>query len=298
MDDVVVIGGSFAGLTAAMHLVRARRKVTIIDSDKPRNRFAAAAHNVLGFDGVPPREIRAAGLANVLAYPTARHILGEVVGIGGAADDFVVRLEGGETLAARRVILAYGVADQFPKIPGFAECWGNTVIHCPYCHGYELADGRLGLLYSSPASLHATVLLRDWSENLTLFTNSLDLPDNEEERLARRGVRVFEGKMTDILHDNGKMSGVRLESGREVPLDGLLAHPQVRPSTNLHEHLGIETVEAPLGPYIKLDDDFQTSVKGVFAAGDLAGPRHSINGAIHGGMMAGVSSHRLLLDWS
>ena len=121
MDDVIIIGGSFAGLTAAMHLVRAGRKVTIVDSNLPRNRFAEAAHNVLGFDGVSPFEIRRQGLANVLAYPTARHIEGEVTGIGGIADDFAVRLAGGAALTARRLFLSYGVRDQFPDIPGFAE---------------------------------------------------------------------------------------------------------------------------------------------------------------------------------
>jgi thioredoxin reductase len=298
MDDVIIVGGSFAGLTAAMHLVRARRKVTIVDNGRPRNRYAAAAHNVLGFDGVSPLDIRRAGLANVLAYPTARRIEGEAVGIGGVRDDFVVTLAGGESLVGRRVILAYGVVDQFPAIPGFAECWGSTVIHCPYCHGYEVAGGRLGLLYSSPASLHATVLLRDWTDELTLFTNGLDLPDGQEARIKARGNGVLEGRVAAFLHEAGRLRAVRMESGREVALDAMLAHPRIIPAARLHEDIGAATLEAPLGPYLEIDDEYQTTVPGVFAAGDLAGPRHSINGAIHGGTLAGVGCHRSLLDWS
>ena len=298
MDDVIIIGGSFAGLIAASHLVRARRKVTIFDTNRPRNRYARAAHNVLGYDGVSPLDIRRKALADVLAYPTARHIEAEITGIGGVAGDFAVRTLGGEAFGARRILLSYGVTDHFPDIPGFAECWGNTVIHCPYCHGYEVADGKMGLLYSSPASLHATVLLKEWSGDLTLFTNGLDLPPGEEARVERRGVRLYEGRVARLLHDNGQLTAALMESGKQVPLDAMLAHPRLAPSARLHEDIGAQTLDAPLGPYLKVDDEFMTTVPGVFAAGDLAGPRHSINNATYGGMMAGVGLHRSLLDWS
>jgi thioredoxin reductase len=298
MDDVIIIGGSFAGLTAAMHLVRAGRKVTIVDSNLPRNRYAEAAHNVLGFDGVSPFEIRRQGLANVLAYPTARHIEGEVTGIGGIADDFAVRLAGGEALSARRLFLSYGVRDQFPDIPGFAECWGKTVIHCPYCHGYEVKGGRIGLLYSTPASLHVTRLLGDWTDNLVLLSNGLDVPDVEEGRIEATGVRVLEGRVLEILHESGRMRGLRMENGSTVELDAMFAHPRVMPSARLHEDLGLETLDAPLGPYLKINDEFETSVRGVFAAGDLAGPRHNITGAMHGGSLGAVGCHRSLLGYT
>lgn len=298
MDDVIVIGGSFAGLTAAMHLVRAGRKVTVVDSNRPRNRFAEAAHNVLGFDGVSPFEIRRKGLADVLAYPTARYIEGEAVGIGGVADDFVVRLLGGQALTARRLLLAYGVEDQLPAIPGFAECWGKTVIHCPYCHGYEVKGGRIGLLYSTPASLHVTRLLGDWTDSLTLLSNGLDVPDVLEGRIEATGVRVLEGRVLEILHESGKMRGLRMENGSEVPLDAMFAHPNVLPSARLHEDIGAQTLDAPLGPYLKINDEFETTIRGVFAAGDLAGARHNITGAMHGGSLAAVGCHRSLLGYT
>ena len=298
MDDVIIIGGSFAGLTAASHLVRARRSVTILDTGRPRNRFAAAAHNVLGYDGVSPIVIRQKALKDVLAYPTARYIEAEAVGVGGARDDFVVRTADGASLNARRIILAYGVVDQLPAIPGFADCWGKTVIHCPYCHGYEVAGRPLGILYSSPASLHAPILLRDWTDDLTLFSNGLDLPDGEEARIKARGNKVLEGTVAEFLHRDGQLSAVRMESGREIPLGAMLAHPKSTPSSRLHEDIGAETREFVLGQYLTVDDEMQTTVPGVFAAGDLAGPRHSITNAVYDGTIAGVGCHRSLLDWS
>src|SRR3569832_623834 len=148
MDDVIIIGGSFAGLTAASHLARARRSVTILDTNKPRNRFAAAAHNVLGYDGVSPLVIRETAQKDVLAYPTAKHVQVEAVGIGGAIDDFVVRTADGASLNARRIILAYDIADQNPEKPGKTENKSKTKNHSPYCHGYEVAGRPLGILYS------------------------------------------------------------------------------------------------------------------------------------------------------
>jgi thioredoxin reductase len=272
--------------------------VTVLDTNQPRNRYAHAAHNVLGFDGASPFEIRAKGLANVLAYPTARHFVAEATDIKGQADDFTIATADGSTHRARRVLLAYGVADQFPDIPGFVECWGKTVIHCPYCHGYEVAGGHLGLLYSTPASLHATRLLTDWAGKLTLFSNGLDVPDGEEAALEARGIRVLEGEVREMIHETGKLRAVRMENGTEVALDAMFAHPQVRPSAGLHERIGAKTLDAPLGPYLDINHDFETSVSGVFAAGDLAGPRHSVNGALNGGMLAGVGLHRSLLGFT
>lgn len=298
MEDVLIIGGSFAGLTAAMHLVRARRKVTIVDTGLPRNRYAAGAHNVLGFDGQSPSAIRAAGLANVLAYPTARHVVAEATGIGGAPDDFVIRTLDGGVLQARRLILSYGVVDQFPAIEGFAECWGRTVVHCPYCHGYEVADRRLGLLYSGPASLHLTTLLRDWTDHLTLFSNGLDLPAGEMARLEASGVRTIDGAVAAFAHEGGLMRAVRMADGREIALGGMFAHPRIRPSARLHDDMGLAMEESVLGPYVRVNEAFETSREGIFAAGDLAGPRHSVNGAIQGGSLAAIGVHRSLLGIS
>ncbi len=297
MEDVAIIGGSFAGLTAAVQLARTRRRITVFDTRLPRNRFAGHAHNVLGFDGTPPAAIVAAARANFAAYPTASLVDSAAVAVSGAAGDFRITAASGEVVAARRVILAYGVADQLPAIPGFAECWGDSIFHCPYCHGYEVAGQRLGILYSGPGSLHAPVLLGDWSDALTLFDNGLGLPEGEAQRLAARGVDLREGRIAAFLHDGGRLRAVQLADGSEVALDAILANPPVRPSAALHEALGVATADAPMGPYVKVDDEGRTNIEGIFAAGDLAGPRHAINIATYTGTLAAVGCHRSLLDW-
>jgi thioredoxin reductase len=298
MDDVIIIGGSFAGLTAASHLARARRSVTILDTGLPRNRFAAAAHNVLGFDGVSPFDIREKALADVLAYPTARHASVEATGIGGVADDFVIRTLDGGIFNARRVLLAYGVRDIFPDIPGFAECWGHTVFHCPYCHGYEVADGRLGLLYTGPWSMHGTVLLKEWTSDLTLLTNGIELSAEDRATVEERGVAIRAEPIAAFVHEQGKMIAVRFADGTQLAMDGVLANPRFRPSARLHEDIGVATTETALGPHIAAEEFGQTSVPGIFAAGDVAIARQAINVATYSGMNAGIGIHRSLLNWS
>jgi len=199
---------------------------------------------------------------------------------------------------AGRLVLATGIVDELPDILGLRERWGASVLHCPYCHGYEVADRRLGVLAVGEGSVHQTLLLRDWTDDLTLFSNGLDLPDGEEAKIKARGNKVLEGRVAEFLHEDGRLSAVRMESGREIALGAMLAHPKVKPSSHLHEDIGAETKEFVLGQYLAVDDEMQTTVPGVFAAGDLAGPRHSINNAVYDGTIAGVDCHRSLLDWS
>jgi thioredoxin reductase len=295
MDDVIVIGGSFAGLTAALQLGRARRKVVVLDSGLPRNRFAAHAHGVLGHDGSSPGEILRKGRDQLAAYPSVRLVKATATSAGGKADAFSVTTEDGETLNARRLILSYGITDNFPAIPGFAECWGKSVLHCPYCHGFEVADQRLGLLYGSPLSLHMPSLLMDWTGDLTLFADGHDIPGVERQKFDQRGVKLVEARVAAFEHDNGQLSSIVLADGKSVPLDALFAHPRNAPAASLHDQLGVQTVETPLGLAIKLIDQFQTSVPGIYAGGDAASAMHSIPLALSSGSMAGVACHRSML---
>ena len=295
MDDVLVIGGSFAGLTAALQLVRTGRRVTVLDTKLPRNRFAHAAQGLLGFDGVNPWDIRHKGEANLLAYPTASIVEAKAVSARIIDGGFAVTDDAGIERRAQRLILAYGQTDTMLDLPGFAECWGNTVVPCPYCHGYEVANQRIGLLYSSPMSLHAASLIRDWSEAMTLFTNGQDVPDEERHTLAQRGIALVETPVTALAHDAGKLSAVVLADGTSVPLDTLFAHPKSAPSSDLHRTLGIETLDGPMGPYLKLDERYETSVKGVYAAGDATNPMASLNLAFASGAMAGVMCHQSMV---
>jgi thioredoxin reductase len=295
MDDVIIIGGSFAGLAAALNLGRARRKVTILDTGMPRNRFASHAHGLLGHDGKPPSDILADARAQLAPYDTVRFVKARAETASGAADDFSVVTGDGETLKARRLLLSYGIADQFPAIEGFAECWGQSVIHCPYCHGFEYAGRRWGLIYSTPMSLHATLLYGDWTDKLTLFSDGHDIPDIERGKLDKRGVRIVEGKVTSIAHRDGQLSSVLTADGTVTELDALFAHPRIKPSADLHEQLGLETVETPFGIAVKVDEKQQTSRDGIYAAGDLVSPMHSLTIAGYTGAMAGVNAQQSML---
>jgi len=295
MDDVLVIGGSFAGLSAALQLVRTGRRVTVLDTKLPRNRFAHAAHGLLGFDGVNPWEIRRQGEANLLAYPTASIVQAQAVSARVIDGGFAVIDATGTERQAQRLILAYGQTDTMLDLPGFAECWGNTVVPCPYCHGYEVANQRLGVLYSSAMSLHVAHLIRDWSDRMTLFTNGNAVPADERTALAAHGITLVEQGVAELAHRDGRISAVVLADGTHVELDTLFAHAPATPSSTLHEALGIHTVDGPMGPLIKVDEKYQTNVTGVYAAGDASNPMASLNLAYTSGAMAGVMCHQSML---
>ena len=296
MDDVLIVGGSFAGLAAALTLGRARRKVTVLDTALPRNRYAAHSHGVLGHDHKPPGEILAASRQQLARYPTVRLVQARATGASGRADSFRVATEAGDTYDARRLLLSYGVVDQFPAIAGFAECWGKSVIPCPYCDGFEVADQHWGLLYSGPHSLHLVALYADWTDRITVFADGHPVDADARADLARRNVRLVEGRVLALEHTEGRIAAVAIEGGESVVLDVLFAHPLNRPAGNLHADLGLELEQAPRGVALKVDDMRQTSLAGVYAAGDLANPMASVTFAMAHGVMAAIGAQRSMLD--
>jgi thioredoxin reductase len=293
--DVIVVGGSFAGLASALQLARARRRVLVVDAGRPRNRFAHESHGFLGQDGRSPAAIVATARAEVLKYPTARFLAGEATDARADGDDFVLSLAQGADVRARRLVLATGIADELPALPGLQERWGATVLHCPYCHGYEAADGRLGVLAVGEASVHQALLLPDWSGDVTLFVNGTFEPTEEHRaRLALRGVRVEERRVESLAGDAPALAGVRLAGGETVPLDALFTAPRTRPASPLAERLGCAFDEGPFGPVVRTDARKETTVPGVYAAGDLARERHTATWAAADGVMAGMSAHQSL----
>lgn len=295
MDDVIIIGGSFAGLAGALQLGRARRKVTVLDTGLPRNRYAGHSHGLLGHDHKAPADILASARQQLERYPSVRLVNVRADSVSGAVDDFSVLTDDGETLKARRLLLTYGVSDQFPAIPGFAECWGKSIVPCPYCDGFEVAGQHWGLVYSGPHSLHAISLFGDWTDKLTLFADGHELDAAARADLARRNVPVIDGRLDSIAHDNGRLSAIHLDTGRTASVDVLFAHPRNQPSASLHAALGLETVEAPLGIFLKVDDRRQTSVEGIYAAGDLANPMASVTLASSSGAMAAIFAQQSML---
>jgi thioredoxin reductase len=293
--DAVVVGGSWAGLAAAMQLARARRRVLVVDAGMPRNRFAHAAHGFLGQDGRAPAAIMETARAEVLAYPTAEFRRGKVASAREEDGGFVLGLADGGELRARRLVLATGVVDELPEVPGLRERWGRTVLHCPYCHGYEVADGRLGVLATSELSMHQALLIPDWSADVTLFTNGAFAPDAEQRAaLEARGVRVEERRVDALVGDAPALAGVRLQGGEVVPLDALFTAPRTRMASPLAEQLGCAFDEGMQGPVIRTDAFKETTVPGVFAAGDAARMQHNATLAAADGVLAGVGAHRTL----
>jgi len=294
--DVVVIGGSWAGLAAAMQLGRARRRVLVVDAGRPRNRFARTSHGFLGQDGRSPAAILDTLRAQVMAYPTVQFHPGEAKEASMSGDGaFAVDLSPGGSLRARRLVLATGVVDELPGIPGLAERWGATVLHCPYCHGYEVADGRLGVLATSEKSMHQALLLPDWSDRVTLFTNGSLSPDPDQQAaLAARGVRVETRMVTALVGDPPGLTGIRLEDGEIVALDAVFTVPRTRMASGLADALGCALDDGPFGPVVRTDARKETSVPGVFCAGDAARTPHSATWAAADGATAGISAHQSL----
>ena len=294
--DALVVGGSFAGLSAAMQLARARKKVCVVDAGAPRNRFAAASHGFFGQDGTPPLKMIADARAKVLAYPNVSFIEGSVVGAhADGTDGFTASLDSGQQLSAGRIVLAFGVQDGFPDIAGVRERWGTSVLHCPYCHGYEFSGRQLGILLESPHAPEHAMLIAEWGP-ATLFLNGSNTVDDEvRTKLQARGVAIEPGRIAALEGPGQELSAVRLEGGRLVPLDALFLAPRTRPGSPLAEHLGCAFDDGPFGPIIRTDAMKMTTVPGVFAAGDAAMLMHNATLASADGVMAGVSLHRSLV---
>ena len=297
MDDVIIIGGSFAGLAGALQLGRARRKVTVLDTGLPRNRFAGHSHGVLGHDHKPPLEILAEARQQLARYPTIRLVNARADSISGAIDDFSVLTGDGESLGARRLILSYGVVDQMPDVPGIAEGWGTSIVPCPYCDGFEVACQHWGLVWSGLQSHNYVRLYHDWTDTLTLFADGHDIPPDIRADLARRNIPVVDGRITGIAHHRGHNATVKLDTGPNVAVDILFAHPRNKPSASLHESLGLATVDTPLGIILKVDERRETSMPGIYAAGDLANPLTppSVTLASSHGAMAGIFAQQSML---
>jgi thioredoxin reductase len=258
-----------------------------------RNRYAAAAHGFLGQDGKAPDVVRQTGLTEVLSYPTAQYLSGRLERISGTLGAFV--LEASQEVRAARVILAHGQRDVLPNIPGLSECWGKTVVQCPYCHGYELADRPTGLLAVDAIPMHHVTHLLDWTDDLVLLENGVAVSEDEAQKLADAGLRRVAGRVVEVLHEGGEITAVRLESGQEVAMRALYLVTRQKPAAPLAEEQGCKMEEASTGRHLAVDDHQRTSVPGVFAAGDLSRPYPSATRAAATGNTAGAACHQDLL---
>jgi thioredoxin reductase len=302
MYDAIIVGGGFAGLAAALPLARARRRVLVVDAGDPRNRYAGHVHNFLGHDGREPAAIRAQARRQLAAYPTVAFADGAAVAARREGDGFVLDIDSGggrRREGGRRLVLATGVRDELPPLPGLWERWGETVVHCPYCHGYELAGKPLGVLGgagdANAMAAHKAALLPDWGPTI-LFAQGGAEPDGEGAALlAARGVTIEHTPVVALLGEAPALDGVRLADGRTIALGGLFVAPRTRPASALAEQLGCVFDEGPFGPYVRVSEFKETTVPGVFAAGDVATAMHAAPLAAAAGMLAGVGAHRSLV---
>lgn len=292
--DAIIIGGSFAGLSAAIQIARARRSVCVIDTGNPRNRFAAAAHGFFAQDGNDPRAIIASARAQVLRYPTVQMITGEASAARPTNGGFEVTV-GGKTLTAARLVLAFGVSDVLPELPGLAERWGKSVLHCPYCHGFEYAGQRLGVLYSTPMSAHQALLIAEWGPTTLYLNGNETLDDETNEKLAQRGVTIEPARINALRGENGGLSSLLLADGRDAQINALYLAPRSRFNSPIAEQLGCVLNDGPFGLVIHTDEKKQTTVPGVYAAGDIARAPHNASWAAADGVTAGVFLHQSLV---
>ncbi|WP_390347520.1 NAD(P)/FAD-dependent oxidoreductase [Variovorax boronicumulans] len=294
--DALIVGGSFAGLSAAMQLARARRKVCVVDAGAPRNRFAAASHGFFGQDGMPPLQMIADARDKLLAYPSVTFVDGTVTAAAAdGAEGFTVSLSSGEQLSTRKLLLAFGVQDGLPDIAGLGERWGKSVLHCPYCHGYEFGDRPLGVLFHSTHPPDHALLIAEWGPT-TLFLNGDAGPDAEARaRLQSHGVTLEPGRIAGVEGQGTDLAAVRLDDGRRVPIEALFVAPHTRPTSALAEQLGCAFDDGPTGPVLRVDAMKTTTVPGVYAAGDVAMAFSNATLASADGLFAGVSMHRALV---
>lgn len=290
--DVAIVGGGPAGIAAAVALGRSLRCVTVIDAGEARNAPAAHAHNVLGHEGRSPMEIRAAGRAEAERYGATFRATSvtDVERTGTDRDPaFTLTLADGTTLHARRLVLATGLVDELPAIPGVREGWGRTVLHCPYCHGYEVRGQRVGVLGTSPNSIHQTLLFRQLTTHVTLFRHGLELTEGQWEQLAAVGVEVVDGEIAALHHPTEDSCEVELATGQHFTLDAAVVGGRMLARGELFTRLGGTLTEHPFGEYIATQDARGgTAVPGVYAAGNASDLAAMVIASAAAGMMAGA----------
>ena len=280
--DVVVVGGGAAGLSAALVLGRARRRVAVIDAGEPRNAPAAHMQGFLSRDGMPPADLLAAARAEILGYGV-EIIDDRVVAI---TSDLTLSLAGSRSVAARRLLLATGAVDQLPDIPGARERWGRDFLHCPYCHGWEVRDQPIGVIATGPGSVDHAHLLRQWSDDVVFFTHTYPVTAGEREVLDARGIQVIDGEIAELSIVNDRLDAVQLTGGGSIARATLFIRPSLRArDDNLSGSLGFVVDQSG---FAKVDATGRTTVPGVWAVGNASNPRAQVITAAGEGSAAAI----------
>ena len=279
----MVVGGGAAGLSAALVLGRARRRVVVVDAGAPRNAPAAHMQGFLSRDGMSPADLLAVGRVEVAGYGIEL-VEDQVVAID---EGFTVRLADGRVLKARRILVATGLRDELPEIPGVRERWGRDLLHCPYCHGWEVRDQPLGVLGTVPGSVEHALLVRQWSDDVTFFVNTYDLTEAEQAQLEARGVQIVRGEVARLVVEDDRLSGVELADGRVVARAAVFIRPGMAPHAD-GLFAGFRCAVDEAG-FITVDATGRTSIDGVWAAGNVADPRAQVITAAGAGSAAAIA---------
>jgi thioredoxin reductase len=291
--DVVVIGGGAAGLSAALVLSRARRSVLVIDGGAPRNAPAAHMHGFLSRDGMPPAQLLAIGRDEVAGYG-GTILNGSVVDVAPSGTaGFCVALANGDRFSARRLLVATGLRDELPDIPGLRERWARDVLHCPYCHGYEVRDQRLAVIGQSPDAVRYAQIIRQWSDDVVVFIPAETLSDTHRAQLSARDIDVVEGGVTRVRVEDDRLGGIEIDDGRFVPCAAVFVPPHLVPNNALLLALGCAIDE---DGWVATGANGHTGVPGVWVAGNLANPRAQVITAAGEGSAAAIAINTDLVD--
>ncbi len=291
--DVVVVGGGAAGLSGALVLARARRSVVVIDAGTPRNAPATGVHGLLAHDGIPPAELLERGRAEVGRYG-GQVVTGEVTTAARDPEGFTLALADGRCVRARRLLVAPGLVDELPDLPGLRGRWGRDVLHCPYCHGWEVRDQAIGILATGPNAMHQTLLFRQLSDDVVFFRHTgPELPAEQVEQLTALGVRMVDGEVAGIEVTDDRLTGVRLVTGEVVPRAALVVAPRFTARAGVLESLGVPAVEQEMGgsvvgSAVPADPTGATSVPGVWVAGNVSDMSAQVVVSAAAGLRAGA----------
>ena len=292
--EVIIIGGSYAGLSAAMTLGRSLRTVLIIDADSPCNRVANHAHNLIGFDGESPENIAAKARQQVLKYHTVTYINAAAVAMSGRENEFEVVTDSGLHFGAKKVLLTTGVTDIIPEIVGLDKCWGKSAVHCPYCHGYEIADYKIGIVMHGDAAFEMAKSIRQWSKDLIILSNGND--DFSEEHLTyfdQKNIPIYKQIITEVKHENGNVNSVSFEDNSAIALQALFIRPGIKQQMDIPLQMGCNFDEHG---FIEVDDTKSTNIPGMFAAGDNTTATRTLSTAIAAGTIAGIHINKELTE--
>jgi thioredoxin reductase len=290
--DVIIVGGSYSGLAAGMALGRALRRVLIVDSGTPCNRQTPYSHNFITQDGTPPLEIAALARQQVARYTTVQRMNGLVTDVNRTGRGFDVQVDN-TAFSATKLVFATGVRDVMPDIKGFTECWGISVLHCPYCHGYEVRDEATGVLGNGERGFELVRLISNWTKDLTLFTNGASMLTTEQaDKLREHSIRIVGTEIAELEHAQGQLQRIRFNDGTAAAIHALYAMPAFEQHCTLAQQLGCELTDAG---YIKVDAQQHTTIHGIYAAGDNTTRLRTVANAVAMGTTAGMMVNKDLI---